>query len=79
MKISNKKRQYISDLWFHSDLKQSKPNLVIKYTEYGTTWNNYYFTIGVYSFNDIAGISHIEPLPGMDKLTYNEVLNLLSN
>jgi hypothetical protein len=78
MIISNKKREYISKLWFYSNLKQSKPNLVIKYTEQGATWNNYYFTIGEYSFNDFTGISHIEPLPGMDKLTYNETLNLLT-
>jgi hypothetical protein len=74
MKISANKRSYISDLWFKSELKQSKPNLVLNYTEQG---NNYYFTIGIYSFNSFNGISHVEPLPNMNKLSFSEIESLL--
>jgi hypothetical protein len=73
-KLTRKQREYISNLWFISDLKQSKPNLVLNYTEQN---NNGYFTIGVYSFNSLNGVSHVYPLPNMQKLTFAEVEKLL--
>jgi len=73
-KLTRKQREYISNLWFISDLKKSQPNLVLDYTEQN---NNGYFTIGVYSFNSLNGVSHVDPLPNMQKLTFAEVEKLL--
>lgn len=75
MKISTKKQAIISDLWFRSELKQSDSNLVIKYTEQG---EESYYTIGKYSFNDFTGVSHIEPLTGMAKMSFSDVFRRLS-
>lgn len=74
-KLTNKQRSYISNLWFISELRQTKPNLVIQYTEQN---NTYYFTIGIYSFNSITGCSKIEPLPNMTKLTFEQTKLLLT-
>jgi hypothetical protein len=75
MKISNKKRKYISELWFYSWLKNSDSNLIMRYTE---SKNNYFFTIGKYSFDSITGKDHIEPLKNMSKLSFREIENLLN-
>ena len=76
--MSKKKRKYIMELWFNSQLKNSKPNLVVQYVEIGITAKDYYFAIGEYSYNSITGKTNIEPLPDMDKLTFAEIENLLN-
>ena len=74
MKITQSKLNKLSEMWFVSDLKNSKPNLVLNCIKQN---NCTYFIIGTYSYNSITGMQHVEPLPGMEKLSHSEVINLL--
>lgn len=66
------------ELWFNSNLRNSKSNLVVQYVKIGIPAKNYYFAIGEYSYNSITGKQNIEPLENMDKLTFAEIENLLN-
>jgi len=76
MKATKKQQKQILELWFCSDLKNSLPNLVMQKTELK---NDAYFTIGKYFFDSVTGKDCIEPIDGMEKLSYNEILKLLTN
>ena len=71
-KVTKRQRSEISKLWFYSNLRMTRPNLVIQFTE-GDNYN--YFTIGAYSFNPITGVGHIDSV--FNKLNYAETKELL--
>jgi hypothetical protein len=68
--ITKRMKNEILDLWFYSELKNSRSNLAIQNTEN-------LFTIGIFSYNSTSGEGYIDPIYG--NLDYEEVKNLLES
>jgi hypothetical protein len=52
--------------------------LAIEYVECGIPAKSYYFKVGKYAYSSISGIGYIDPLPGMGKLSYDEIKAIIA-
>lgn len=66
---TQKQRSEISNLWYYSKTKQSKPNLVLKCDFYRDKATLFYY--GTYFFNPITGTNHIFDIS--DKMQYKDI------